>query len=328
MNYPFVTALITTRNEEEFINKCLDSLIANDYPKNKLEILVIDGISKDKTQKIVKEYSKKYSFIKLIENPKIITSAGWNIGIKQAQGEIIVIFGAHATYSPTYISKSVKHLQDYNADAVGGALKAIPANNTLIAKVIALSLSHVFSSGPSYRSINKIAWVDTVFGGCYKKEIFQKIGFYNQNLVRSSDMDFNIRLKKGGGKILFAPDIVTNYYPKSTFKEFFRHNIRDGIWAIYPLKFRASLFKFRHLAPLFFVLSILISAIIALFLPLFTYVFIGILTIYFLTSLSFSLQIAAKEKEITLIPFLIISFAIRHFGYGIGSVIGLIKLLK
>jgi len=326
---PKLTIIIPCRNEEKFIGRCLDSLMLQNYPKNKMEILVVDGASEDKTREIVKSYSQKYPFIKLLENPKKVTSFALNIGLKKMRGDIMMHTGAHSTYEPNYIAKSVKYLREYNADNVGGVLLTKPATNTLAAKSIALVLSNRFGTGNSYfrTGSEKPRFVDTVFGGCYKREVFEKIGPYNENLTRSQDMEFNLRLKKAGGKILLAPDIVSYYHPKSTLAEFFKHNIADGIWAIYPLKFGAPLFKLRHLIPLLFVGGLLTSAVISIFFKPFIFVFSGILALYLIVSLFFSFSIATKEKNLALIPFLVLAFASRHFGYGIGSFAGLIKLL-
>ena len=328
-NLPFITIIVPTRNEEEFIGKCLDSIVLQDYPKNKMEILVVDGMSEDRTREIVKSYSQKHPFVKLLENPKKITSPALNIGLKSMKGDVMMHMGAHSTYETNYIAKCVKYLMEYKADNVGGVLLTEPSVNTLTAKAITLSLSNRFGTGNSYfrTGSEKPRFVDTVFGGCYRKEVFRKIGFYNENLVRSQDMEFNLRLKKAGGKILLAPDIVAYYHPKSTLAEFFKHNIADGIWAIYPLKFGASLFKLRHLIPLLFVAGLLISAVISTFFKPFIFVFSGILALYFIASLFFSFLIATKEKNLALMPFLVLAFAARHFGYGIGSFTGLIKLL-
>ncbi len=326
---PKVTIIIPCRNEERFIGDCLDSLIAQDYPKEKLEILVVDGVSEDKTREIIKSYSQKYSFIKLLENPKKVSPFALNIGIKNMKGDIMIHAGAHSTYEQDYLAKSVKYLNEYNADNVGGVLLTKPAINTLAAKSIALVLSNRFGTGNSYfrTGSEKPRFVDTVFGGCYKKEVFEKIGLYNENLARSQDIELNMRLKKAGGKILLAPDIVAYYHPKSKLAGFFKHNIIDGIWAIYPLKFGAPLFRLRHFIPLFFVGALLASAIISIFLKLFIFVFLGILVLYFIVSLFFSFSIAIKERNFALVPSLFLAFAFRHFGYGIGSIMGFIKLI-
>jgi len=326
---PLVSIVIPCRNEEKFIGKCLDSVIAQDFPKDNFEILVIDGMSDDKTRETINEYVKKYPFIKLLDNPKKFTPFALNIGIKNAKGEVIVRMDAHSVYIKDYISKCIKYLKEYEVDNVGGIWKIMPSEKTLINKAIALVSSSFFGAGNAYYRTGYskgLKFVDTVFGGCYKKEVFKKIGLYNENLIRSQDMEFNLRLKKAGGKILLVPEIVTRYYPKSTLKEFFKHNFLDGIWTIYPLKFGLSL-KLRHYIPFVFIFSLIVPLTLSVFFKPMIYLFLFIIGLYLFTSLFFSISIAIKEKNFGFVFLLPLAFACRHFGYGLGSLIGLIKLI-
>jgi len=342
---PLISIIIPCRNEEKYIGKCLDSIIANDYPKDRLEILIGDGMSEDRTREIIQRYIKKYSFvsnakrekqgsakqvlIKLFDNPKKIAPVAQNIGIKNSKGEIIIIMDAHVTYQKYYISNCLKYLKEKNADNVGGILITTPAEKTLIARAIALSLSHPLGAGNSYFRIGspKLRWVDSVPYGCYRKEIFKKIGLYNEKLARSYDMEFNLRLKKAGGKTLLVPDIVAHYYPKSNLKDFFVHNFKDGVWAIYPLKFVKTPFRLRHYMPLIFVASVLGTGLLGSFFPIFFKLSLLIIGLYFFVNLYFSAKITTREKDLRYLFALPIVFATRHFGYGLGSIWGLIKLL-
>ena len=312
MNNLTVSVIIPCRNEKKYIGKCLDTILEQDYPKEKIEVLVIDGMSEDKSREIIKNYSVKFPFIKLLENPKKFTNFAFNIGVKESKGRVIMIMGAHAGYKKDYISKCVKYLKEYDADNVGGVMKTLPSKDTVFAKAIAICLSHFFGAGGSwFRTGSKeIRLVDTVFGGCYKKEVFDKVGLFNENLLRSQDMEFNLRLKKAGGKIILAPDIVFYYYPSPTLKEFYLHNFEDGIWAILPLKFMKRTLKLRHYIPLFFVLSLPLS--IWLYIPI---------------SIYFSVRISFREKNFRLFFIMPIVFATRHIGYGLGSIWGAIKLI-
>jgi len=306
-----VSIIIPCRNEEKFIGKCLDSIIEQDYPKDKTEVLVVDGVSEDGSRRIIKNYSQKYSFIKLLDNPKKFTPFALNVGIKNSKGEVIIRMDSHAGYEKDYISKCVKYLQEYNADNVGGTMITLARENTIIAKAIVLVLSNPFGVGGSVfrKGSKKPKWVDTVFGGCYKREVFNKIGLFNERLIRSQDMEFNLRLKKAGGKILFVPDIISYYYPKSNLKDFFFHNIKDGIWAILPLKFVKIPLKARHYIPLFFILTLPLS-----------------IWPYILVSLFFSTKMAVSKKDIRLFFVMPLAFGARHIGYGLGSIWGLIKI--
>jgi glycosyltransferase involved in cell wall biosynthesis len=310
--YPFVSIIIPCRNEGKFIGKCLDTILEQDYPKENLEILVVDGMSEDKTREIARNYSEKYPFIKLLENSKKFTNFAFNMGIKASKGEVIMIMGTHAGYEKDYISKCVRYLNEYNADNVGGIIKTIPSKNTLCARAITISLSHIFGVGGSYfrTGSKEPKWVDTVFGGCYKKEVFDEIGLFNENLLRSQDMELNIRLKKAGGKILLHPDIIAYYYPKDNLKDFFVHNVKDGIWTVYPLKFVKTSLRLRHYIPLILVLTLPLS-----------------IWPYIIISLLFSFMIAVREKDIRLFFIMPLVFGVRHIGYGLGSIWGIIKLL-
>ena len=329
-NSSFVSVIIPCRNEEKYIEECLDSVINQDYPKEKLEVLVVDGMSEDRTREVIEKYTKQYLFIKLLNNPKKITPVAFNIGVKNSNGDFIIIMGAHSVYERDYISKCVKYSNEYNADNVGGIWKIVPREKTLVAKSIAFASSSIFGAGDAYyRSgySGQPKWVDTVFGGCYKREVFEKIGLFNENLKRSQDMEFNLRLKKAGGKILLVPDIIAYYYPKSNFKEFFVHNFKDGIWAIYPLKFVKIPLCLRHYIPFIFILSLLGTGLLGIFFPIFFWLFLFIFGSYFLVANYFSVKISTKEKDIRFLFLMPLAFATRHIGYGSGSVWGLIKLI-
>ncbi len=275
-NFPLVSIIIPCRNEEKHIGECLDSIIKQDYLKENLEILVVDGASKDGTREIIKDYIKKYSFVTLLDNPKKFTCFAFNIGIKQAKGEIIILMGAHAAYQKDYVSKCVEYLNEYNADNVGGIWRISPREKTLIAKAITFASSSIFGAGDAYyrRGYSKgIKWVDTVFGGCYKREVFDRVGLFNEKLFRSQDFEFNKRLIKAGGKILLVPEIIGYYYPSATFLGFLRHNLNDGFWVTYPLKFGIKIFALRHLLPLFFVAGLLILLFFSLFSGIFNLLF-------------------------------------------------------
>ncbi len=312
-NLTMVSVIIPCLNEEKFISDCLDSIIANDYPKDNLEVLVVDGMSADKTREIVRNYKEKYSFLKLLDNPKVITPAAMNVGIKNSKGEIIIKMDAHSVYEKDYISKCVEHLKQSGADNVGGVLKAIPSKNSLSAKAIAISLSHFFGAGGSYFRIgvSEPREVDTVAFGCYWKKIFDKIGLFDERMAKIEDLELNLRLRKAGGKIMIFPDIKAFYYPSSdNLKNFLKHNFIDGIWTTYPLKFGFVSGSWRHYVPLIFILTLRLSV-----------------WPYLLLSLFFSLKIAIMEKDIKLFFVMPLVFGIRHFGYGIGSLVGLIKLI-
>ncbi len=329
-NKSTVSIIIPCRNEEKFIGKCLDSIIPNDYPRDKLEVLVADGMSQDGTREIVKKYAERYPFIRILDNPNKIIPAAVNIGIKQAKGEIIMRMDAHATYEKDYISKCVKYLDEYQVDNVGGVMITVPREDTLLAKPIVLALTSLFGVGNARFRIGskKPILVDTVFGGCYRKELFKKIGMLNEKVKFSEDLEFNLRLKRQGGRILLVPDIKSYYYALSDFFSFCQHNFRNGVWALYPIKFTKHLpLSLRHLVPLIFVLSLIGLAGLSLLSKTFAWLFLSLVATYGLTNLYFSSQIVWKQKNIFFLGVMPAVFASLHLIYGLGSIFGVFKVI-
>lgn len=325
--YPRISIIVPCRNEEQHIGKCLESIVRNNYPKDKIEVFVVDGMSEDKTREIIKKYSENYPFIKCFENANKIQASAMNIGVQYAKGDIIIRMDAHTTYDKDYMSKCINYLGQYNADNVGGICITMPGNDTAMANAIALSLSHPFGVGNSYFRIGlkEPKYVDTVPFGCYKKEVFDRIGMFNEHLVRNQDIEFNIRLKNAGGKIILVPDIVSHYYARSQLKDLARNNFWNGYWIIYSTKFAKMPFSLRHLIPLVFVTFLLSSLIGSIFYAPSAY-FLGlILTAYFITALFFSINISFS-KGLKLLPLLFSTFFTLHFSYGLGSIWGFFRL--
>jgi len=215
MDKPKVTIIIPCRNEEKFIEKVIKGAISQTYPKDRLEVFFVDGQSEDKTREIIELYSHKYPFIKLLINPYKYVPQAMNIGIKAVTGDIIVRMDAHSEYPEDYVEKIVYWLEKLNADNVGGVWITTPPADSLKAKAIALALSHPFGVGNSLfriaKNIKRPIEVDTVPFGCYLKEIFDKIGLYDERLIRNQDIELNKRLRKSGGKIYLIPDIKIKY---------------------------------------------------------------------------------------------------------------------
>lgn len=208
----------------------------------------------------------------------------------------------------------------------------MPRVNTPTSNAIAEVLKQPLGSGNAYIKIGADGprWTDCVSFGCFRKEIFEKIGLFNENLVRASDMDFNKRIKKNGGKILLVPDIVTNYYCDADFKSSWKHNFSDGVWTTHVLKFGSWAFSFRHLVPLLFVMGLSGSALLSLIFRPFLWLFEVVVGIYFLAIIVASVKIIinGKEKKFKDLFLLPTAFFIRHFAHGLGALYGIIKPKK
>lgn len=323
----FVSVIIPCRNEEKFIARCLDSILMNDFPKEALEVLVVDGQSEDKTREIIGSYVERNSCIRLLENPDKIQTIATNIALKSASGNIIIRMDAHVEYPPDFISQCVHWLLRSGTDGVGGIIKTVPGASTVFGRAIALALSHPFGVGNTYFRIGVTTprFVDTIPFGCYSSSVFKKIGLFNERLNRTDDIEFNLRLKRAGCKLLLIPDIYSWYYARPNLVSLAKQQFGNGFWVVYSLKFAKLPFSTRHLVPLFFVLSLTAGPLFSLwFKPLASLSFL-VLMVYTILNSFVSYRVGANEKR--LIPALIVTFFVLHFSYGIGSLTGLARLM-
>jgi len=329
-----VTIILPCRNEEVCIERCLDSIVANDYPKEHLEVFVVDGMSDDRTRELVSKYTEKYAFIKLLDNPGRTQQIATNMAIKYAQGTFVIRLDAHCQYREDYISQCLHYLKTWQADCVGGRLITLPRHDTLIGRAIATAMSAVFGVGRSKFRVTELnddqvpTWIDTVPFGCYRRGIFEKIGFYREDIPFSEDIEFHQRMKKNGFKTLFVPSLVSIYYARSDLLSFWKHSIRNGIWAILPTKFTGHLVvRPMHLVPLFFVGSLVLCSILSTISSLFTIFLFLILGLYFFVNFGYSVALAFRKRELSHLWALPLTFSLLHFGYGLGSLVGVIKVI-
>ncbi len=320
---PFVSIVIPMRNESKHIRKCLDSLIDQDYPLENYEILVTDGMSEDGSREIVAQYRDKFKYIKLLDNPRKITPVSKNIGIKNARGDIIIILSAHSSVAPNFVSQNVDLLKKTDADCVGGPIQTVGEGYT--GKGIALVLSSPFGVGNArFRYTQKEQYVDTVAFGAYRREVFDRIGFFNEELIRNQDNDLHFRLRKSGGKIYLSPSIKSFYYARSSLRDLWKQGFKTGTWNILTVRRSPGSLSVRHFVPLFFVLSLIISLFLLSTTIWGLIILSSILLTYFLCAIFFSAAIAAKAG-ILYLPILPLIFFSYHVSYGLGSIWGLIR---
>jgi GT2 family glycosyltransferase len=323
---PFVTAVVPCRNEERFIAACLDSILAIDYPDDRLEILVVDGMSEDRTRAIAGEYVDRFARVRLLDNPKRILAAAWNTGIRHARGEIIMALNAHTTFAPDYIATCVRYLGEHpRAACVGGVVRTLPQDDTPMGRVLALAVSHPFGVGASrFRTgVRHPVWTDTAAFGGYRRGVFEAVGMFNEELQRSQDMELHLRLKRAGMKTLLVPGMVGTYYTRTRPAEFLRYCYVNGYWLTYPLRFSADMFSLRHLVPMVFVASLSVSALAGLVSPAARWVALSIVVLYASASLAVSISTALSKRRSAylLLP---VAFLALHLLYGCGSIAGLV----
>jgi succinoglycan biosynthesis protein ExoA len=259
---PFVTVLMPVRNEEAFLRLSLDSLLANDYPLEMLEIIVIDGMSSDRSREIIQEYSQRYPCIKYLQNPERIVSTGLNLGIQAAEGYIIVRADAHALYESDYIRQCVSLLQSSGAANVGGAQRAI--GTSLIGSAIAVATTSKFGTGDAkFRYSDQEAWVDTVYLGAWHREKLIGLGGFTENLTVNQDYELNHRIRREGGRILLSPKIRCQYYVRGSLFKLAKQYFRYGFWKVNTLVLHPYSLKWRQAVAPLLVASLLVAFLLA-----------------------------------------------------------------
>jgi glycosyltransferase involved in cell wall biosynthesis len=321
---PFVSIIIPCRNEDRFIGMCLNSILANNYPKDRLEVLVVDGMSEDGTRAIVKGYARRYALIRLLDNPKKITPAALNIGIANAKGEIIMRMDAHNVYPADYISGLVSWLEKTEADNVGGVWVTLPAKETSMAQAIAIGLSHPFGVGNAYFRIgaSEPKWVDTVPFGCYRREVFDRIGMFDEDLARNQDDEFNHRLIKHGGRILLVPEVVSYYYARDSLLKLWRMYYQYGYFKPLVARKIGKVMTVRQLVPPLFVLGLFGSAVLACWSWAMRLIFGSIVIVYAAVDIGCSTIIAFKQGFRCGLALCIV-FPALHLSYGLGFLKGM-----
>ena len=328
MNQPFVSIIVPTLNEERFIGDCLRSLLKQDYPDDCIEILVSDGRSNDKTREVVAEIAQEHACIQIVDNPQRVTPCALNTAIGVAKGSVIVRMDAHCEYPNDYVSRCVQLLQETGADNVGAGLITLPGAETTMAHAIVYAQTSRFGMGGArYRmESGKPGYVDTVPFGAYRREVFDRIGLFDEELLRNQDNEFNSRIIANGGKIYFDPSIRLKYFSRPTLKGFLRMLWKNGLYHWLVLRKNPKAFRLRHMAPSFFLL-VLLTALTGGFFWKPLWLFGGlVLATYLAGATAATLQIAVQHgpKYLFVMPCV---FFLSHICYGLSTWLGLFKFV-
>lgn len=322
---PFVSVLAPCRNEAGYIEKALKSILESDYPSQLIEILILDGLSDDGTREIVREMIRHDDRIRLIDNPNKIVPSAMNIGIAEARGEFIVRIDCHTAFATDYISKCIEVSQRTAADNVGGYMQTLPGDDTPAAKAIAAaSMSHFGVGNSAFRVGGEEGEVDTVPFGTYKKDHFEKIGLYDERLVRNQDIELNSRIRRNGGKIIISPEIKLSYFNRATYSGLWQQAFNNGLWNLYTIWLAGGGLSIRHFVPMVFVFSLIVLAIAScLYLPISILLLAEVIT-YSSVGALMAVKVAAKDK--VSITKVLRAFLTLHIAYGLGSLWAVITI--
>jgi len=311
---PF-TVIICTRNEERHISACLESLLANTYPIDRVQILVCDGRSTDATRDLVQQIADEHPCVGLVDNPGHTAPRGFNLGIDSATGDVVAILSAHATVAPDWIERCVLALQDHPEVAgVGGRMTTV-AKGTW-GPIIADALSCPFGVGYNrFRIGGSPGYADTIVFGAYRRETFKTYGVFDEELARNQDDEFNYRVRSRGGKLWFDPSIQSTYYARSSPAHLYRQYAQYGFWK--PLVYRKcpGTFAWRQLAPPAFVASVAASIVLGVVWPPAWWALAVIGGLYVSAAALFSARIAARLRSSRALA-LPLAFLTIHLAYG------------
>jgi succinoglycan biosynthesis protein ExoA len=322
---PSVSIVLPCRNEQGYIEACLQSALNQEPPEGGFEIIVADGMSTDGTREYLGKMARKHSQIRLLDNPGRIVSTGLNAAIGVARGEIIVRMDAHTSYAPDYVRQCLAVMNETGADNVGGPMQTT-AQTFMERAIRAVFHSALAVGGARSHQATYEGYVDTVIYGCWKKSVFDRIGYFDEELVRNQDDEFNLRLTRAGGKVYQSPRIRSWYHVRGSLAALFRQYMQYGYWKTLVIRKHRMPASFRHLVPGTFVACMCLLAAVGLFWSPALWAGIGLALLYFAVALMLSLFVAARTQWI-LLPVLPIVVGCFHLGYGYGFLRGVLDLV-
>jgi succinoglycan biosynthesis protein ExoA len=321
---PFVSVVMPVRNEAAYIERALAAVFAQDYPQDRLEVLVADGLSTDGTRELVAAAAKARAGLRLLDSPGRTAPCGLNVGVRAARGSVIVRVDGHCEIERDYVSRCVAHLEAGDGDAVGGSVVTVGENR--LADTIAAAMSSPFGVGGSaFRTLRgRTLLVDTVPFPAYTRAILDRVGPFDEELVRNQDDEYNARLRKLGGRVLLAADVRSRYYSRGSWRGLWRQYFQYGCWKVRVLQKHPRQMKLRHFVPAAFVGALALSAAFAPFGRPAALAGLGLLGAYALAVLAASL-LALRDHGTRVFPGLPLAFGILHVAYGAGFWAGLVK---
>ena len=317
-----VSIVLPCRNEQGYIQDCLESVLKQRPPDGGLiEVIVADGMSTDGTREYLQELAREHPQIRVLDNPGRIVSTGLNAAIRAARGDIIVRMDAHTIYAPDYVRQSIAALKETGADNVGGPMRTTA--RTYKERAIRAAFHSIFTVGGARSHLADYEGpVDTVIYGCWRRDVFDRIGYFDEELVRNQDDEHNFRLVRAGGKIFQLKRICSWYHVRGSLRALFRQYMQYGYWKVLVMRKHRMPASWRHLVPGTFVASLALFTAAGLFWPPALWAAAGLAALYAVAAIVASAIIAATT-ELLLFPLLPFVVACFHFGYGYGFLRGI-----
>ena len=317
---PFVTLVMPSYNEAAHIEACLRSLLDQDYPAGRMEVLVADGGSADATRDIVTRIAASDQRVRLLDNSAHrIQSYGMNLAIKESVGEFILITDVHAEYAPNYVSKLVEVFTRTGADAAGGAQRAKAVTWFQRALCAALN-SPMGVGGAAYRSTEREGWVDTVFPGAFRRRMLENVGLYDVKAVTNEDAELFQRILNAGGRVYLSREVVVYYYPRRNLRLLARQYFKYGDGRARTLLLHRGLPVIRPVIPCICV----VCAIVLLSVPVLRPLLSWVVAVYALLTLTEAVRVSLRVNWWA-IPIVWVIFPVMQVSHGLGMLQGLVK---
>lgn len=324
-----VSIVMPCRNEAGYVEHAVRDALAQERRGFDLEVLVAVGPSHDGTHAIVERLSAAHPEVRLVENPAGVVPHGLNAAIRASHGRFIVRMDAHSRYPADYAATLTEALDRLKADNVGGVWETLPANGTDKAWAIAQVLSSPLGVGNALFRLGAGGErdVDTVPYGCFRRELFDRIGYFDEELVRNQDDEHNGRILRAGGRIVLLPQVRIQYFPRDRIGKLWRMYREYGLFKPLVNRKLGAPATLRQFAPPLFVLALFGGAVLAPFVPFLRWCWLALVAVYGFTVLGVSLRLAVRGKRPAALPWLVVAFLTVHIAYGVGYLQGIVRFL-
>lgn len=320
--HPLVTLAIPCFNEERHIEACIEDVFAQDYPADKMEVLVGDGMSTDRTREILGVLANRYEGrLRVIDNPKRLQAAAMNAMITEAKGEIVIRLDVHARYAKDFVRQCVEVLEETGAENVGGAAR--PLSESWFQRAVCAALgSKLAVGGSAYRNPDNEGFTDTVFPGAFPKRVFETVGLFDPNAITNEDAEFNQRILKAGGKVWVSKKVIVHYFPRDSFKGLAKQYFKYGKGRARTLLKHKGLPTIRPMLPFFLVVGGTVMLVTSHLHPL-TPIALGL---YGAACLAEAVRVT-KGLGWSMVPAVAGIFPVLHVSHGVGFGVGLVHYL-
>lgn len=328
---PTVSIIVPCYNEQETISALLGAIEAQTYPRDRMEVVIADGMSQDGTRGAIAAFGETHPglSVQVVDNVRRTIPSGLNLAVRSARGDVIVRLDAHSIPNPVYVERCVQDLESGKGSNVGGIWIIRPGGRGWIAAGIAAAAGHPLGAGDAlYRIATKAGEVDTVPFGAFRRSLVDNIGGFDETLLTNEDYEFNTRIRQAGGVIWLDPEIQSQYVARAGLRELARQYWRYGYWKLRMLLRYPGSMRWRQAIPPIFVLSVIALLILAAFWRPAIYILGLELAAYLIALTAAGATLARRERRLSVLPASAVAMITMHVAWGSGFIWSLIDRLQ